>query len=81
MYYPEYIAGIVFITGPILTWIFYIIKLRKVLKDLGYSFVDLFEENRSNEIKIRMKGLRLTSVGIVVLFLLLAILIAVINQQ
>lgn len=81
MYFPNYVAGIVYMTGVLIAVILYIIRIRKVGKELGISFWEMYDEEYSQKIKEGLKGLGWQQWGVIFLFLFLAIMTAIINKQ
>lgn len=80
MYFPDYIAGIVFITGAIIATILYFIRISRIRKELSISFMEMYHERYSDKIKEGLKGLGWKQLGVIVLFTFLAILTAIINN-
>jgi hypothetical protein len=81
VYYPDYIAGLVFLLGGILASIAYFIRIRKVKRKFKVSFIELYDDKYSNEIKAGLKGLTVIQISLVLGALVLAIIIAIINKQ
>ncbi len=82
MYFPDYIAGVVFMLGPLFVTLNVVFRYKKIHKQTGLQYTDLlFNEDNSQLVKKSMKGIMLINVFMLVLFLILAYATAIINQQ
>ena len=81
MYYPDYIALIVFMLGAFMAAVVYIKRLIKIRKQLGVKSLEMYDEKYSDVIKQGMKGVTRLQILWIIIFLILAIITAIINKQ
>ncbi len=81
MYYPDYFAVLVFILGGVFAMVAYFIRIRQIRKTLNITYIELYDEKYSANIKSGLKGLTRIQITIMLTSIILAIFLSIINKH